>query len=332
MSATAALGHDIAARLAAPLYGISPAAEFSLLSLSENATYAVMNPGHEADVVMRVHPANCHHSMKAIESELDWLDALSRDADVATPSPIVSGDGRRVVTVEVGGHERHAVLFDRIPGAQPEETDVNPRNFEILGELSARMHNHAREWRRPEGFLRIRWDWESSLGEQARWGRWQDGIAVGPEEEDILGKAAAVVHDRLGEFGQLPDRFGLIHADLRLANLLQEGDDLTVIDFDDCGFGWFMYDFATTVSFLEEDPRVPEWQQRWIDGYLRAGKLRADEIEMLATFIMFRRLLLLAWLGSHAHTDEANSRGAAWTADSCELAERYLRHGGSSVE
>ena len=46
-----------------------------------------------------------------------------------------------------------------------------------------------------------------------------------------------------------------MHADIRLANLLVDGEHVRVIDFDDCGWSWFMYDFATTVSFIEDHPR-----------------------------------------------------------------------------
>ena len=59
-------------------------------------------------------------------------------------------------------------------------------------------------------------------------------------------------------YGQSAERFGLVHADIRLANLLVDDGHVRVIDFDDCGFAWFMYDFATTVSFMEDHPRVPE--------------------------------------------------------------------------
>ena len=44
---------------------------------------------------------------------------------------------------------------------------------------------------------------------------------------------------------------------MRLANLLVDGRDVSVIDFDDCGFGWFMYDLGSSVSFIEHDPTVP---------------------------------------------------------------------------
>jgi hypothetical protein len=39
---------------------------------------------------------------------------------------------------------------------------------------------------------------------------------------------------------------------------------------------------------------------------------------------MMRRLLLVAWIGSHSGTELAQSMGADYTAGSCELAEDYL--------
>jgi hypothetical protein len=39
---------------------------------------------------------------------------------------------------------------------------------------------------------------------------------------------------------------------------------------------------------------------------------------------MMRRLLLVAWIGSHSGTDLAQSMGAGYTRDSLALAEDYL--------
>jgi hypothetical protein len=39
---------------------------------------------------------------------------------------------------------------------------------------------------------------------------------------------------------------------------------------------------------------------------------------------MLRRLLLVAWIGSHAGTETAQQMGPEYTTDSCRLAEEYL--------
>ena len=108
-------------------------------------------------------------------------------------------------------------------------------------------------------------------GRVGHWGPWRDGLGIGPEELRLLERLDATIAARLERYGQDETRFGLVHADLRLANLLVDGDRVVVIDFDDCGFSWYMYDFATTISFIEDDPRVPEWREAWVRGLSLGG-------------------------------------------------------------
>jgi len=109
-----------------------------------------------------------------------------------------------------------------------------------------------------------------------------------------------------------------------LANLLVDGDAITVIDFDDSGFSWYLYDLGTAVSFFEHSPEVPALVDSWLDGYRQAGELPAEDQAEIWTFIMFRRLLLVAWIGSHRAVDIAAELGGGYTRDSCDLAETYL--------
>ncbi len=140
----------------------------------------------------------------------------------------------------------------------------------------------------------------------------------------MLDRLATVIERRLHAFGQTPDRFGLVHADMRLANLLVHGDDTYVIDFDDCGFSWYLYDLATALSFIEHYPQVPELVDSWLTGYRRVLPLSAEEEAEIPTFVMLRRLLLVAWIGSHADTDLARSQGADFSRVTCDLADKYL--------
>ncbi len=115
-----------------------------------------------------------------------------------------------------------------------------------------------------------------------------------------------------------------MHADLRLANLLVHGDETYVIDFDDCGWSWLLYDLGAALSLIEDDPRVPELVDSWVRGYRRVRDLPADDEAEIPTFVMMRRLLLVAWIGSHAATELAQSMGADYTSASCDLTEAYL--------
>ena len=147
---------------------------------------------------------------------------------------------------------------------------------------------------------------------------------------ETFGETVRLIERRLRRFGKAPDRFNLIHGDMRLANLLVDGGPIKVIDFDDCGFSWFLYDCATTVSFFEDDPGVPELVEAWVRGYRRVGTLSVEEEGEIDTFVMLRRLLLVAWIGSHSETELARSMGVAYTQRTLPLCERYLSHFGES--
>jgi Ser/Thr protein kinase RdoA (MazF antagonist) len=280
--------------------------------------------------VLRVHREN-YHSEASIASELQWLEALRRDAGIATPVEIPARDGRRVVEFDHDGSKRYVVLFEKIEGHEPDERTIDENDFRVLGGLTAQLHLHARRWRRPPKFERFSWDWNSTLGSTPRWGRWQEGIGIGPEESALIADVAHLIRQRLDDFGSGPDRYGLVHADLRLANLLVGGDKINVIDFDDCGFSWFLYDFGTAVSFIEDDPRLPLWQRAWVAGYREVADLSESEEEMLATFVMLRRLMLVAWMGSHSHSRECQIKGPSYAAGTCDLARRFLASGGRSL-
>jgi Ser/Thr protein kinase RdoA (MazF antagonist) len=319
---TVLLDYDPFARAALGPFGFSAGSRICLLSLSENATYRIDDPRDGRRAVLRVH-RTAYHQAGAVASELDWLKALRRDEGLRTATVFPAADGREVVDIEIGPVTRQAVLFEWLPGTEPAEDQLTEK-FELLGAICGRMHRHSRGWARPGSFVRFSWDYDTCIGATPRWGRWQDGIGVGRGELDVLGRAASLISSRLRSFGLGPERFGLIHADMRLANLLVNGPDIQVIDFDDCGFGWFLFDLGASLSFIEHDPRVPELCDAWLRGYRGVVPLSAADEAEIPTFILLRRLQLVAWVGSHRFADSARELGAEFTRGTCELAERYL--------
>jgi len=305
-------------------FDLSPEATATLINVSENSTYRVDDPASGLRAALRVHRLG-YHSGAEIESELHWIDALRDDGVAETAHTIAARDGSRVVSVATAelADPRNVVLFEWVDGAAPTTEDLP--SFRRLGVVSARLHEHSRRWRRPASFTRFTWDYETTLGDRGHWGRWQDGLGIGREERVLLGRLDDALRQRLAAYGTTPDRFGLSHADLRIANLLVAGDRTIVIDFDDCGLAWFMYDWATAVSFIEDHPAVPELRAAWVEGYRSVAALAAADEAELDTFVLLRRLLLVAWIGSHHEfATEAAELGAGFTAATCTLAESYL--------
>lgn len=298
----------------------------TLINHSENHTFRInLADGHK--VILRVHRPG-YNSRAAIESELQWMDALRVDAGIETPRVLRGTDGQRVQVLALGdGRERFAVLFQFEAGVEPQECDDLVGPFRQLGELAARCHMHAEQWVSPVGFTRPVWTAPTILDPDGLWGDWRIAPGVDETVTAVLMQLDVALRQRLLAYGQAPDRFGIIHADMRLANLLIEGGRTKLIDFDDSGFCWFGYDFAAAISFFEDGAQVPELRAAWLDGYVMHRQLSADDLVALEALVMLRRMALLAWIGSHAETDLAQSCAPDFAIRTMTLAEKYLATG-----
>jgi Ser/Thr protein kinase RdoA (MazF antagonist) len=306
-------------------WGFRPDADVTLLNVSENATYRLDDRSEGRRLVLRVHRIG-YRGEPEIRSELAWIEALRAERVVETPAPIAARDGRFVQTLmSPGGRpDRFAVAFEFAGGREPDQSADLVGWFRRLGAITARMHEHSRRWRRPDGFVRDVWDFDTMLGDRPHWGPWRAGLGLDHAGRAHLSRAVALIGRRLERFGKGPQRYGLIHADPRLANLLVDGETLSVIDFDDCGFSWFVYDFASAVSFFEHDPIVPALMDAWVEGYRTVAALSQEEAEELPVFVMLRRILLVAWIASHAETPTAQEMGTAYTDGALTMAEDLL--------
>lgn len=316
--------HERFARAALPAYGRRDDSTLKLLSLSENATYLV----DDGDpLVLRVHRPG-YHSLQAIRSELSWMTALREETGVLTPHLILADDASDVVSATVGTDTLHVDAVTFVPGCTAEEAP-EVIGFDELGRLSALMHDHVGRWTPPEYFTRFRWDLATMLYPGARWGNWRDAPGLTETGAEVIARAAAVIDSRLTEFGCGPDRFGLVHADLRMANLMVDpaggpNTAITVIDFDDCGWSWYLADLGAVVSFIEDTPDAEQIVADWLRGYRSVRTLAPDHVDLVPTFVMLRRIMLSAWIGSHPDADAAIAYGGAFTEGTVELAHRYL--------
>jgi Ser/Thr protein kinase RdoA (MazF antagonist) len=308
-------------RGALPVWGLSAAARLNLLTISENATYLAEDGANR--LILRVHRP-FYHSEAEIRSELAWIAALHDAAVITTPRPVPALDGQILAKFSDGQGDRFAVAFEYMSGDEPDTSHGLIKWYEVLGGITARLHLHSQNWQRPGNFTRKLWTFETIIGPDAHWGDWRRALGLDPAGREMLERATALLASQTAAYGDGPDRFGLIHCDMRAANLLVEGERLGVIDFDDCGLSWFVYDFAASVSFIEHEPYISDLMQAWLRGYRRVAPLAEEHAQKLPMFVMLRRIQLTAWIASHAETPTAQALGEAYTHGTVALAARYL--------
>jgi Ser/Thr protein kinase RdoA (MazF antagonist) len=295
----------------------------TLINLSENHTFRVDGPDGRKHI-LRVHRPG-YQGSAAIGSELAWVQALAADTGLAVPKPLRGRDGAFLQQMKLGRDvPRQAVLFAFEEGREPLPHEDLRAHFRTLGRIAAQTHAHAARWRPPAGFERPTWHAGAVLDGDGPWGDWRKAPHVEGDIREALHRLEAKLRGDLARYGQTVDRFGLIHADMRLANLLINGERIALIDFDDCGFCWFMYDFAAAISFFEDSPAVPELKAAWVEGYREIRQLSEADLAAIDTMIMLRRMALLAWIGSHGETDLAQEHAQRFAAITVQLAEAYL--------
>ena len=306
------------------LWHVPPNSKVRLINVSENITFLIEAiSGYKA--ILRVHRAQ-YHSERGIECELAWLDALSKDKVINAPKYYLGKDGQAIQKVidSASGQTRRVVLFEFIAGTTPDDSGDLTNSFKELGTLAAKCHIHSVGWEKPAPFERLVWDCETILGSNPIWGNWRDGPEVTKTVQKTLEQVESCVHKRLARYGKSKTRFNLIHADMRLSNLLVDDYGTRLIDFDDCGYGWFMYDFAAALSFMENDPQVEIYKKAWLQGYQKIRILSSEDIKEIDTFILLRRLALLAWIGSHIEAPEPQLLANGFALETAQLGKAWL--------
>lgn len=298
-------------------------ARATLINVSENQIYCIDTTSGER-YALRVHRPD-YQSNAAIKSELAWLEALRHDTDLRISEPVPVADGATLQTIATpNGDIRHLALFRFVAGSEPSPNHDLTELFFRLGGYAARLHRHAIDWQRPAWFERPVWDGPSILDGDGLWGNWRTAPGVNAEITAILLQVDAALRVQLLAYGTSPERFGLIHADMRLGNLLVDDGAVTLLDFDDSGFCWFAYDFAAAISFHEAQANIAALKAAWLRAYLPLRQLCPEDIAMMDTMVMLRRMALLAWIGTHSETRLAQTHVNGFAEGTAELGRRYL--------
>lgn len=265
-----------------------------LLRDRENHVLEMTTPQGRA--ALRLHRAG-YQSAAAIRSELWWCAELAR-AGLPVPAALPTRDGDLLAALPDG---RHASAIAWMEGEAlgeaakpftlplPQVLDV----YHALGALLARVHRTTDALALPKDFTRPRWDFDGLVGDQPLWGRFWDHPVATPDQRATLIRARDALRERLA--GDI----GLIHADVLRENVLVNGRSVSLIDFDDSGFGFRLHDLGTALVQTYAHPEQPQLRAALMAGY---GTTDAD---MVQAFTLARALASVGWTMPRLQPDDA---------------------------
>ncbi len=306
-----------------PLYGLQ-AASCELLQYEDNAVYRLVAPTG-AELVLRISATEGHSAATQL-SEAQWLLALRHETDLLVPGPMLNLEGAPVTTIEmpeVAG-PRHCVLFSWVPGEPPTQ-EMSPKAVAHIGAFTARLHRHAEHFIPSADFVRPRWNWQHVCGPASTVGSSNNDAALTPKQQALLAAARTSLQTELHALGTSPEHWGLIHADLHRDNILLQDEQVGVIDFDDCGWGYYLLDVASVLDSFRRrvvtDPRAyPAVREAYLAGYDQIRRLPDQLDAQLATFKALRDLVTLNFI-----LDSHNSTVQEWGAARAVQIVKHLR-------
>lgn len=267
MSGTASPFNDIA-RQALAAYEL-PRYHLAFIRHSDTVTFKIEVPGGEA-CLLRIHVpvsgAMGSHGADAgaITSELLWLEALSRDTGLVLQRPVRNRAGALVTQLPAA----NCSLLRWVAG-QPYQRELESESTATqIGEILARLHQHASQWPLPAGFRRPKRDiayFEAvlrGLGPAVQAGQ------ISPADYAEFETSIALLAGMLRAQIETRHSHGLMHADTHKGNMLYHDGQIRLIDFSFCAVGNYMFDLGVCLSDMKE-----QLQPAFLAGYQRLRPL-----------------------------------------------------------
>ncbi|TPI61462.1 homoserine kinase [Mesorhizobium sp. B3-1-3] len=293
-----------------------------LVKYRENAVFKVEIDGQPA--ALRIHRAG-YHQEASLKSELTWMSYL-RSKGLPVPGLLPANDGKFLARLpnNIVFEEQYADVMCWVYGERIGDVGVPlafseerlTRIFGALGAEIAQMHNAADEWAMPADFERHAWDFQGLLGETPFWGRFWDCPDLLNEQRDRLSRLRVFLQPKLRLIEASGLDYGMIHADLVRENVIVDGDSIGLLDFDDCGFGWRVFDLATVLFGHRNERNYDLIKSSLLSGYCSRRQLREEDIAALPIFILLRSLTYVGWIAERREIPGSAGR-LSYFVDTC---------------
>ncbi|GAA4911639.1 phosphotransferase [Nesterenkonia rhizosphaerae] len=297
----------------------------------ENHVFRADTPAGDS-YAMKLHRPG-YRTDAEVHTELTYLKALAENGH-PVPQVLPAADGALCAVVSRGGHTRRVSVMSWLKDAEPFSdaaeaftgTDqASQEDFAAVGALLARLHRTAESLGTLSDFSRGAWDADGLAGPAPQWGDPRMLPSLSTAEQKLITAALHKVHRNLSSLEADPRTFGMIHADTTPENILRTPNGLMLIDFDDFGTGWYLFDLTTALFHHTRQARYPALRDALLNAYEQVRPLSDAEHEAWDALMLARGLSYLGWAAERPG-DEASvficAHIAPWVLT---LADAYTR-------
>ncbi|MBN2003540.1 MAG: phosphotransferase [Anaerolineae bacterium] len=235
-------------------------------------------------------------SAEQIQAELHFIEYLAAHG-VRVSRPIPSQAGKLLETFQVHGMPLHIAAFVRGKGMRVPDNGYRYREgapieeyFQNWGRVLGQMHALAKDYQPPSDRVK-RPEWFEIN---------RSRVVIEPHISERLPAVSNRIHsllEKIHSFPQDRESYGLIHGDFNDGNFTVDysNGDMTVFDFDDCGYFWFIHELAsaweggigrTMFRGLEERKAfMDHYMEQVMEGYHRENTLPDEWLARLPLFV-----------------------------------------------
>ena len=196
-----------------------------------------------------------------------------------------------------------------------------------MGDLLARLHDFAAQWRPPPGFARPRLDAAGLFGERSPYASDAGDTLFSSELRQLMVAVAQRTHTLMQRLDSELDARGLIHADFIAKNCLFTDAGACALDFDDCAWGYFLYDLAPAMLQFSALPGHTDLAEALWSGYTARRPLPQAQRNDLETLVAARLVASCRWLAANQQVPQVRAQTAELLAQRAATLRDYLDTG-----
>ena len=226
-----------------------------------------------------------------IRGELDWINYLN-NGGASVARPILSKNGNLVEEIKDGkGGSFLTAAFQKAEGGPHPGEDWSSgllfeygRSLGLIHQLSRKYQPSNLAWKRPQ--------WDDPIMLEINRFLPADDLKVMERSNDLLDYLRSLPHDL--------NTFGLIHQDAHRGNFFVSNDKkITLFDFDDCVYSWYINDIALVLFYAvmgqeEPDTFTTQFLARFLPGYYSEVQLDPIWFKQVPYFLKLREIDLYA--------------------------------------